>query len=135
MATVVIKKETLHSIQAIGLKTKKHDYLGMILNLFQSQANDIFSQAHTALCQADTKKLLHLAHSLKGSALCIGALKLAEHCGALEEAIRSNGPLPEAPQSLGNDLAANLEEKIQLTRRIYQETLQELKPFFAQGPI
>lgn len=135
MDTVLVKQETLRSIQFIGVKNNKSNYLERILNLFESQASSILAQVDEALAHSDTKKVLHLAHSLKGSAMCIGAMKLAQNCSELEELIRSDSKMAEMLRPLSHrptDQRDSLLEKIASTHQVYQQTLDELRPFFSE---
>jgi HPt (histidine-containing phosphotransfer) domain-containing protein len=135
MDTVLIKQETIRSIEFIGAKNNKSNYLDRILSLFESQAGSILSQVEDALFHCDTKRVLQLAHTLKGSALCIGAMKLAENCADLEDFIRSEGK-NEFSYTSNNQICPSMDmlaEKIASTRIVYQQTIDELRPFISKN--
>ena len=80
--------------QAIDLVHLSHQSLGdralerELLMLFNRQAQQIVELLHASVAEKDckTKTMFNLAHTLKGSALAIGARRVAKAAEALEAA-------------------------------------------------
>ena len=90
--------------QAIDLVHLSHQSLGdralerELLELFNRQAHQIVEMLHASVAENDckAKTMYNLAHTLKGSALAIGARRVAKAAEALEAATGINiglGPL------------------------------------------
>jgi HPt (histidine-containing phosphotransfer) domain-containing protein len=62
--------------------------LADVVESFASEMPRRLDQIRQAESREDRLAVGHLAHSLKGSCLLIGALRLADHCSALEEHAR-----------------------------------------------
>jgi signal transduction histidine kinase/CheY-like chemotaxis protein/HPt (histidine-containing phosphotransfer) domain-containing protein len=66
-----------------------------LVELFLSSSTGQLEQLHAAAAGGDTVQLRRLAHSLRGSALYLGARQLAERCEELESAVDQGRADPE----------------------------------------
>jgi HPt (histidine-containing phosphotransfer) domain-containing protein len=79
----VLDQEVLRQLAALG-RRRGRDVLGQSLDLFESQVPAIERALADAARAADPRDLAALAHRLKGSALALGALRLAAACERME---------------------------------------------------
>ena len=75
------------------------DFLRVLLEAFATDASARVEALHQAMADSDTVTAMSLLHSLKGSALSIGASKLAQRAGDAEELIRDGNP-PERAEAI-----------------------------------
>lgn len=75
----------LHELDRVGTGSVVAD----VVESFVTEMPRRLEQIREAVARGDRLAVGHLAHSLKGGCLLIGALRLAEHCSALEEQVRS----------------------------------------------
>ncbi len=71
------------------------DDFTVLINTWQADSQKRLSMLRAALSDGDASRLRETAHSLKGSSLNLGALRLGDCCLALESAAR-NGTLDQA---------------------------------------
>ncbi|MES2750272.1 MAG: Hpt domain-containing protein [Pseudomonadota bacterium] len=71
-----------------------------VLALFAAQSSDLARRLATMPADAAA-----LAHTLKGSARAIGALRVAAAAAGLETAMRNNGDIPKVLAALHNAVA------------------------------
>lgn len=71
-----------------------------VLALFAAQSSDLARRLATMPADAAA-----LAHTLKGSARAIGALRVADAAAGLETAMRNNGDIPKVLAALHNAVA------------------------------
>jgi two-component system, sensor histidine kinase and response regulator len=81
------------------LESGMEDILPQIVETFIETSSQTAANAKAALAAEDAPELYQCAHSLKGSAANLGANRLVELCGQLEDRCRS-GSLESAPTLL-----------------------------------
>ena len=86
----VIDADTIESLRALG--GKDDDFLGEIIGIFLNDMPARLSELESGLAATDTAKLLRAAHSIKGSAANVGALRLQSAAERLESLGRQLGP-------------------------------------------
>lgn len=67
-----------------------------LVDLFASDAAEVVRSLAAAVAAGDDDGRCRLAHRLKGSALTLGAARLAGLCGGLEDAAGDLGPVRDA---------------------------------------
>jgi HPt (histidine-containing phosphotransfer) domain-containing protein len=90
------------------------EFLNDVVNMFSTQSPEILREMEEGCNKKEYERMGQAAHKLKGSALNIGARKLAELCREIEIQGRSND---------GHDC----EKKISSVKEIYKRTIEELK--------
>ena len=105
-----------HIYPAIDLVHLSHHSLGdgalehQLLELFQVQSRQIVQMLHLSVARKrDKSRIIHnLAQTLKGSALVVGARRVADAAGALEAATATGaGQVPFLAQLTAIDHAVN----------------------------
>jgi HPt (histidine-containing phosphotransfer) domain-containing protein len=67
------------------LTRSRSDRLSTLLAAFRDEAPELLTAMRTALAEGGAAQLRGAAHSLRGTALYLGARRLAELCGELEQ--------------------------------------------------
>jgi PAS domain S-box-containing protein len=112
----VIDETLIHRLKAMS--PDDPDFFKEVLNMFVAQAPDLIREMDEA-CKAKRYEIMgQAAHKLKGSALNMGAKKLAELCRELEIRGRSNDGF-------------DCEKMIEDVKSVYERTIEELKKFIA----
>ena len=62
--------------------------LQRVFQAFESSAQRLLPQVHTALASGDLAGVRHVAHTLKSSSASIGAIKLSRLCAEIESMVR-----------------------------------------------
>jgi HPt (histidine-containing phosphotransfer) domain-containing protein len=71
------------------------DRAGSLVELFITTSETQVEAMHRAAAAGEIQELRRLAHSLRGSAVYLGAVRLAGRCEALERAVDQGQPDPE----------------------------------------
>ncbi len=83
----VLDRDTLEELRAEGA-----DFLQELFEMFVTEAPAAINRITEAFESSDLKTAGLQAHRLKGSAAGLGAKRLQELCGAVEQAARANQP-------------------------------------------
>jgi HPt (histidine-containing phosphotransfer) domain-containing protein len=59
-----------------------------VLQAYEASLTRLLPQAQQAWQQGDHETLRHVAHTLKSSSASVGALRLSQHCGEIENRLR-----------------------------------------------
>jgi HPt (histidine-containing phosphotransfer) domain-containing protein len=84
----------------------------LVLRQFAARAEGIAQESAVLFARGDLPGLLHVAHSMKGSAPCVGAVELSRRAGLLERALRAGRPAAEIGAACGEML-----DELQAVRR------------------
>jgi CheY-like chemotaxis protein/HPt (histidine-containing phosphotransfer) domain-containing protein len=82
-----VDREVLRGLRELQNEDEP-DFVAEILDLFRQQSLRYIGQLRAAAGTCDREALLRDAHAFKGSARSVGAIRLAELCGRLEETNR-----------------------------------------------
>jgi HPt (histidine-containing phosphotransfer) domain-containing protein len=91
MSESLIEWEMVKSIKAVGSRCNNPNYFSKILELYEKQSVQMLGQVEQSLQANNFAALAHIAHSMKGSSLCLGANRLAAACDRFEVAVKSEG--------------------------------------------
>ncbi len=112
----LIKWDMVQSIKDLGIRIDNPNYCLKILDLFETQSIDMLSKMEASLKENEPSHLAQIAHSLKGSSLCMGANRLAALCHRIESEFRTD--------KVDWHEISSMVEKVKQT---YAESLRELK--------
>lgn len=88
MSEPLIAWDMIHSLRDLGVRKADPTFSVKIINLFEVQSDQMLGKMDKAFQEKNLQELEQVAHCLKGSALCIGANRLAELCRQIEQEIR-----------------------------------------------
>jgi len=71
----------------------KHGLVGRVLSTYITAAQGLLNQLDQAVQSGDAATVRRVAHTLKSSSACIGALKFAALCADTEASIQSDRPI------------------------------------------
>ena len=80
----------ISNLRALG--GEDEDFLGEIIGIFLSDMPLRISELETGVATGETDKFMRAAHSIKGSAANLGALRLQDSAERLEKQARHTGP-------------------------------------------
>ena len=72
------------------------DFVDELIDTYLDDAHTQLAALEAAVARGDVGELVRPAHSLKGSSLNIGALRLGALCRSLEETARTASDVPDA---------------------------------------
>jgi HPt (histidine-containing phosphotransfer) domain-containing protein len=90
----VLDPSVIEAIRSLGAPGEP-DVFAEVAGLFLSEVPAQLSALHAAIAEGSAESVSQIAHRLRGSALEIGALRMAPVCGAIEYAARA-GSLEDA---------------------------------------
>lgn len=121
MSEALIEWDVVQSIKNLGLRINKPDYWVKILSVFESQSGQMLDQMEKSIKENSLSSLEQIAHSMKGSSLCMGAKRLAAICSRMEQDFRTKN-------ANCDDLSvAHLAETVEKVKEIYLESIASLK--------
>ena len=113
----VLDPAVMSAIRSLGAPGED-DIFAEIARLFLEDVPAHVSALAEAIATGNTVSVAQIAHSLKGNALEIGAVRMAPVCAAIENAARA-GSLEDAATR-----AANLEREFAITRETLQHVIR-----------
>ena len=113
----VLDPAVMSAIRSLGAPGED-DIFAEIARLFLEDVPAHVSALAEAIATGNTVSVAQIAHSLKGNALEIGAVRMAPVCAEIENAARA-GSLEDAATR-----AANLEREFAITRETLQQVIR-----------
>jgi HPt (histidine-containing phosphotransfer) domain-containing protein len=113
----VLDPAVMSAIRSLGAPGED-DIFVEVARLFLEDVPVHVSALSAAIAAGNTLSVAQIAHSLKGNALEIGAVRMAPVCAAIENAARA-GSLEDAATR-----AANLEREFAITRETLQQVIR-----------
>ena len=107
----LVDQEVIDSIQWVGKKIKKDDYLNAMIDVFSTQSEKLLTEILIHIKNNDAQKMYLAVHKFKGSALGLGCMGVASVCTEIEFVAEGKGHSDSLP-SLYQDLKSVYNESI-----------------------